>query len=222
MRFAARPSGWGCRCRARRSTRETVRGRRIARRRELARARAIARKMGPPPDPPKPPVEASPSRSRARRGGCRRAGGHHGAHRENLPVAAVGGRAVHRQDVLRGGRGAGRALLHRSSQAGDPAEGGTMKPEDAEEYTQSLGQIVAGSWRQIALAKRLGVPQALGLSTEGWVKERLGGYVKMSIPERQDAVKNLTDDNFSLRETAEIIGVSLYHCRRRCKKSYTR
>ena len=82
-----------------------------------------------------------------------------------------------------------------------------MNPTDAEEYTQSLGQIVAGSWRQVALAKRLGVPKALGLTVEQWVNG-LGGYIKMSIPERREAVKSLTDDGFSAREAAEIIGVS--------------
>ncbi len=38
-----------------------------------------------------------------------------------------------------------------------------MNKDDAEEYTQSLGQVVGGAWRQIALAKRLGVPKALGV-----------------------------------------------------------
>jgi DNA-binding NarL/FixJ family response regulator len=83
-----------------------------------------------------------------------------------------------------------------------------MNPDDAEEYTQSLGQIVSGSWRQIALAKRLGVPKALNLTTEQWVKERLGGYIKLSVAERQEAVKNLTDEGQSTREIGEIVGVS--------------
>ena len=67
-----------------------------------------------------------------------------------------------------------------------------MKPEDAEEYTQALGQVVAGGWRQIALGERLGVPKALGLSVDEWVKRRLGGYVKLSIEERREAVEELT------------------------------
>jgi N6-adenosine-specific RNA methylase IME4 len=83
-----------------------------------------------------------------------------------------------------------------------------VKREDAEEYTRSLGQIVAGSWRQIALAKRLGVPKALGLTTEQWVHDRLGGYVKMSIAERREVVRNLTAEDYSAREIAEIVGVS--------------
>jgi hypothetical protein len=35
----------------------------------------------------------------------------------------------------------------------------SMNRQDAEEYTLSLGQIIAGSWRQIALAQKLGVPK---------------------------------------------------------------
>lgn len=81
-----------------------------------------------------------------------------------------------------------------------------MKKDDAEEYTQSLGQIVAGSWRQIALAKKLGVPEALGLSVGDWVQERLGGYIKMSIPERQKAILELAKDGESTRGIAAIIG----------------
>jgi hypothetical protein len=82
-----------------------------------------------------------------------------------------------------------------------------MKPEDAEEYTQSLGQIVSGSWRQIALAKRLDVPKALGLSVDQWVNGRLGGYIKQSITERREAVKELTADGHSNREIGQILGV---------------
>jgi hypothetical protein len=37
--------------------------------------------------------------------------------------------------------------------------------EDAEEFTKSLGQVVGGSRRQIALAKRLGVPEVSRLSS---------------------------------------------------------
>src|SRR5215467_14191617 len=83
-----------------------------------------------------------------------------------------------------------------------------MNTADAEEFTQSLGQIVAGSWRQIALAKRLGVPAALNMDMEQWVRERLGGYIRLSIPERQQAVKELTAQNYSLREVGEILGIS--------------
>jgi DNA N-6-adenine-methyltransferase (Dam)/Helix-turn-helix domain len=79
---------------------------------------------------------------------------------------------------------------------------------DAEEYTQALGQVVAGSWRQVALATRLGVPAALGMSTKEWVEQRLGGYVRLSVPERREAVAELLDGGFSAREAAHQLGVS--------------
>jgi capsular polysaccharide biosynthesis protein len=50
-----------------------------------------------------------------------------------------------------------------------------MNPEDAEEYTEGLGQIVAGARRQVEEGARLGVPQALGMSPSEWIETRLGG-----------------------------------------------
>lgn len=82
-----------------------------------------------------------------------------------------------------------------------------MKQEDAEEYTQALGQVVAGGWRQVALGERLGVPEALGLSTREWVEQRLGGYVRMAIPERKEAVAELAAEGMSQREIAGVLGV---------------
>lgn len=99
-----------------------------------------------------------------------------------------------------------RAIRERKA-AGGPGWEPKMTPEDAEEYTESLGQIAAGSWRQIALAKRLGVPKALGLSTKRWVNERLGGYVRMSIAERRGAVKELTAEGHSNVAVGKILGV---------------
>jgi hypothetical protein len=82
-----------------------------------------------------------------------------------------------------------------------------VKLEDAEEYTQALGQVVAGGWRQIALGARLGVPDALGLSTRDWVHQRLGGYVRLSLPERREAVAELTEEGMSSRQIGEVLGV---------------
>ena len=83
-----------------------------------------------------------------------------------------------------------------------------LSPDDAEEYTQALGQVVAGGYRQVALGERLGVPNALGLTTEDWVRRRLGGYVRMSIPERKDAVAELTAEGMSSPQIAAVLGVS--------------
>lgn len=82
-----------------------------------------------------------------------------------------------------------------------------MNPADAEEYTQALGQVVAGGWRQVALGKRLGVPQALGISVEEWVDGRLGGYVRLSIPERREAVAELAEEGMSNVEIGDVLGV---------------
>lgn len=84
----------------------------------------------------------------------------------------------------------------------------TMSREDAEEYTGALGQVLAGGWRQRALAWRLGVPQALNMSLEQWTEERLGGYVRESIPERREAVAELAAEGLSTREIGAVLGVS--------------
>lgn len=81
-----------------------------------------------------------------------------------------------------------------------------MKSEDAEEYTQALGQVVAGGWRQIALGQRLGVPKALGLEVDEWVKQRLGGYVRLSVEERKAAAFELKDQGYSTREIGAVLG----------------
>lgn len=80
--------------------------------------------------------------------------------------------------------------------------------EDAEEYTQALGQVMAGGYRQIVLASRLGVPQALGMSTREWVNARLGGYIRYSIEERREAVAELAEEGYTQREVADALGVS--------------
>jgi hypothetical protein len=71
-----------------------------------------------------------------------------------------------------------------------------------------LGQIVGGSWRQILLAKKLGVHAALGLELNEWVRDRLGGYVRLEKSERLEVVKELAADGASTREIAEVIGVA--------------
>jgi phage N-6-adenine-methyltransferase len=84
-----------------------------------------------------------------------------------------------------------------------------LDPDDAEEFTAALGQIFAGSWRQIAVADRMGVPTALGLSTREWVEKRLGGYVRLSLPERREAVLELVNAGMTQREVADVLGVGV-------------
>lgn len=84
----------------------------------------------------------------------------------------------------------------------------TMTPEQAEEYTQGLGQSLAGNWRLIALAEQLGVPDALGLTLQQWVQQRIGGHIKLAVPERRKAVAELTADGMSSPKIGEVLGVS--------------
>lgn len=89
-----------------------------------------------------------------------------------------------------------------------------MTPGDAEEYTQSLGQIGGGLWRQVLWAQRMGVPAALGLSLRDWVDKRLGGYVRMAVEERQQVVAQLTaspkdgGEGLTQAQAAEVVGVT--------------
>jgi 16S rRNA G966 N2-methylase RsmD len=84
----------------------------------------------------------------------------------------------------------------------------TMERDDAEEFTQSLGQIVGGSVRQILLADRLGVPKALGYARlEDWVNDRLGGYAKLPVSDRRETVAELKAEGLSNRKIAEVLGV---------------
>lgn len=83
-----------------------------------------------------------------------------------------------------------------------------MDRVDAEEYTQALAQAVGASWRQVRLAQKLGVPKALGLQVDEWVKNRLGGYIRLEISERREAAKELSAEGASTREIAAILGVS--------------
>lgn len=86
-----------------------------------------------------------------------------------------------------------------------------MKREDAEEFTQSLGQIFEGSWHQIWWAEKQGIPKALGYSdTRKWAQERLGGTPKLSPSERREAIAEIKaeDPDASTRKIAGVLGVS--------------
>jgi hypothetical protein len=77
----------------------------------------------------------------------------------------------------------------------------------------ALGQVLGGGWRQIALGDRLGVPAALGLTTEQWVRQRLGGYARLTIDERQAAARELTaaeadgGHGMNQKDAAAVLGV---------------
>lgn len=85
-----------------------------------------------------------------------------------------------------------------------------ISAEDAEEYTRAVGQVMSGGWRLCAAAHRLGVPEAMGMTSREWVRE-IGGAVRLGLDERREAVKELTDPegefNFSQREAADVLGI---------------
>jgi N6-adenosine-specific RNA methylase IME4 len=83
-----------------------------------------------------------------------------------------------------------------------------MDREDAEEFTQAIGQVVGGGWRLIALGIKQGVPNALGLDNREWVEQRLGGYVRLSLSDRREAVAELTQEGLSTRKIGDVLGVS--------------
>lgn len=82
-----------------------------------------------------------------------------------------------------------------------------ISTEDAEELTQALGQSLGASWRTIARYKKMGIPKALGMSVDQWVQERLGGYVRMTVEDRREAVRELAAEGESNRGIAAVLGV---------------
>lgn len=79
----------------------------------------------------------------------------------------------------------------------------------AREYSEALGQIGAGWWRQVAWAHRQGIPAALGMTTREWVVAFIGGWTKLPIGDRRAAVIELTtgEDALSQRAAADVLGV---------------
>ena len=80
-----------------------------------------------------------------------------------------------------------------------------ISKEAAEEFTQSLGQIMGGGYQQILWAEQQGIPAALGLKLPDWV-QRIGGYIKYSIEERRKIVGELSANGLSSEKIAPIIG----------------
>lgn len=87
-------------------------------------------------------------------------------------------------------------------------QAGQISQSDAEEYTQALGDVHKGGWRLVWWAHRVGIPAALGMSTSDWVDERLGGYVRLAVDDRREAVEELASEGLSQREIASVVGVT--------------
>lgn len=82
-----------------------------------------------------------------------------------------------------------------------------LTTEEAEEFSQSLGMIAGGAWRQLYLARKLGVPEALGLTFEDWRQQHFS-YLRLPIEERREAVKELAAQGESNVAIAEVLGVA--------------
>jgi hypothetical protein len=83
-----------------------------------------------------------------------------------------------------------------------------LTKEQAEEFTHNLGQITAGDYGLIDMAvNTLGVPNALGKTTEEWVNDSLGGYVQWTVEKRIKAVSTLTAEGKTAPEIAAILGI---------------
>lgn len=78
----------------------------------------------------------------------------------------------------------------------------------AAEFTEALGQIFAGSLRLTEWGQDNGIPAALGLSDEEWLRRRLGEQVRLSIPERRLVVMRLRSLGFTIRQIADKLATS--------------
>jgi DNA-directed RNA polymerase specialized sigma24 family protein len=77
------------------------------------------------------------------------------------------------------------------------------------ERQQAVSELLNGeAHTQQETAEILGVSQRT-VSDDLAKVLKDGGYIRLSIEERREAVQNLTDDGFTQRETAGVIGVSV-------------
>lgn len=80
-----------------------------------------------------------------------------------------------------------------------------MTPDDAEEFTAALSQVVAGAVRLAEWAPTVDIPGALGLSTDEWTQRRLMGKVTLSLKERRAVVD--AHPEMSTRELEQALAV---------------
>lgn len=91
-----------------------------------------------------------------------------------------------------------------------------LTAEEAEEYTRGLGHVAVGNYELMEFARNtLRVHEALDMSFDQWVTERLGGYVRRSVDDRRRAVATLSGAKSEggyyerpAREVAEILGIA--------------
>ncbi len=83
----------------------------------------------------------------------------------------------------------------------------TTASESAKEATQALKEMGTGYWRMIAVEIQRGTPKKLGLSASEWVREEIGGSVKLALGDRIAASMELEAAGMSNRQTAAALGV---------------
>jgi predicted transcriptional regulator len=83
---------------------------------------------------------------------------------------------------------------------------GLMSREHAEEWTKTLELSGEGLVRNYTLAYELKVHESLGLSYSDWAS-RIGGKIRLSIPDRKEASRELIAAGLSQREAAAVLGV---------------
>lgn len=83
----------------------------------------------------------------------------------------------------------------------------TLTADDAREYSESLGRITEGWWRLLAWSFRQGIPESLDMTRKEWA-ETYHGYLKLPIPERREAVAELTAEGLNNSEIADALGVA--------------
>lgn len=83
-----------------------------------------------------------------------------------------------------------------------------LTPDEAKEYSNSLAKAAAGDYELMDFAiNTLGVPQALGMEPSDWV-DSIGGYIRMTIEDRREAVGELLAEGRSQTQVATILGIS--------------
>jgi hypothetical protein len=83
-----------------------------------------------------------------------------------------------------------------------------MNEDEAREYFEANIQVMTGGWRHLLLADRLGVLEALDMTIREYA-EAMGGHVRLGIPERREAVAEMSDEGLTQREVADVLGVGV-------------